>query len=75
MLLLCCNVFCRNVDKGGAQNSWDTHIVHDSKGDVGGLTLKSHTKTDSSNNGEPAPIDIMEHLREITQRLQRGVDR
>jgi len=69
MLLLCCNGFCRNVDKGGAQNSLDTHIVHNSKGDVGGLTPKGHTKTDSSNNGEPAPINVMENHREITQRL------
>ena len=75
MLLLCCNVFCRNVDKGGAQNSWDTHIVHNSKGDVGGLTPKGHTKTDSSYNGKPAPIHVMEYLREIIQRIQQGVDR
>jgi len=69
MLLLCRNIFRRDIDKGGAQNSWDTHIVHNSKGDIGGLTPKGHTKTDSSNNGKPAPIDVMEHLREITQRL------
>jgi len=69
MLLLCCNVFRCNIHKGVAQNSWDTHIVHNSKGDVGGLTPKGHTKMESSNNGEPAPIDVMEHLREITQRL------
>ena len=69
MLLLCCDVFCRNVDKVGAQNSWDTHIVHNSQGDVGGLTPKGYTKTDGSNNGEPALIYVMEHLCEITQRL------
>jgi len=69
MLLLSCNVFRRSVDGGGAQNSWDTHIVHKSKGDVGGLTPKGDPTTDGFNNGEPAPIDIMEHLREITQRL------
>jgi len=69
MLLLCCNVFRCNILQGGAQNSLDTHIVHNSKGDVGGLTPKGHTKMDSSNNGKPAPIGVMEHLREITQRL------
>ena len=69
MLLLCHNVLRGDILKGGAQNSWDIHIVHDSKGDVRGLNPKGHTKTDSSNNGEPAPIDVMEHHREITQRL------
>jgi len=69
MLLLCCNVFRRNFDKRGAQKSWETQIVHNSKRDEGGLTPKGHTKSDSSNNGEPARIDLMEHLREITQRL------
>jgi len=69
MPLLCRNVLRGDIDEGGAQNSWDTHIVRDSKGDVGGLTPKGHTKTDSCNNGEPAPIDVVEHLRAMIQRL------
>ena len=59
MLLLFRFVLSGDIDKGGAQNCWDTHIVHDSKGDVGGLTPKGHTKKDSSLYGEPAPIDVM----------------
>jgi len=63
MLLLCRNVLRRDINERGAQDSWDTHVVHNSKGDVGGLTPKGHTKTNSTNNGEPAPIDVMKHLR------------
>jgi len=46
MLLLCCNLFCRNIDKGGAQNSWDTHIVHNSKGDVRGQLQRRCKRSD-----------------------------
>jgi len=56
MLLLSRNVLSADIDQGGAQNSWDSHIVYNSKGDVGGLTLKGHTKTKSANNGFQPPL-------------------
>jgi len=61
MLLLSRIILCCDIHKGCAQYSWDTHIVINSKGDVEGLAPKGHTKTYLTHNGEPAPIDIVEH--------------
>jgi len=40
MLLLSRNILCCDI-----QYRWDTHIVDNSKGDLGGLAPKGHTKT------------------------------
>jgi len=69
MLLLSRNVLRCDMNTGRAQDCWDTDIVYNAKGDLGGLTPKGHTKTHTTNNGEPAPIDVVKHLRLITQRL------
>jgi len=45
MLLLRPNILCCDILNGCAQYSWDAHIVDNSKGDVGGLAPKGHTKT------------------------------
>jgi len=45
MLLLSRNTLCCDIHEGGAQYSWDTHIVDNSRGEVGGLDPKGHTKT------------------------------
>jgi len=75
MLLLRCNIHCCNIHKEGAQYSWDTHIVDKSKGDVRGLAPEGHTEAHRTKNGEPPPIDIMEHGCQLTQRLELGFDR
>jgi len=45
MLLLCRNVLCCDIHKGGAQYIWDTHSVYNSRVYVGRLAPKGHTKT------------------------------
>jgi len=69
MLLLSRNILGCDIHKGGAEYSWDTHIVYNSKGDVGGLAPKGHTKTYRTHNGEPAPIAIVKHRGRLPQRL------
>jgi len=45
MLLLSRNILCCEIHEGGAQYSWDIHIVDNSKGDVRGLAPEGHTET------------------------------
>jgi len=75
MWLLRRNILGCDIHKRGAQYSWDTHIVDKSKDDVGGLAPKGHTMAHRTNNGELAPIGIMEHRCQLFQRLKLGVVR
>jgi len=75
MLLLLRNILGCDIHKIGAQYSWDTRIVDNSTGDVGGLAPKGHTMAHRTINGELAPKGTMEHRCQLFQRLKLGVVR